>query len=579
MNLVNSLLWWGYVDLDLILIGCSDSFVVTSLITPAVIYLIKNYFNLEEMNRQLKKEIADRILAEEALRKSEMQYHALVETTNTGFVIVDGEGKVLDANTEYVRLTGNAELGEIIGKSVLEWTSPADREKNADAVRRCREEGHVRNLELDYVDSQGRTIPIEIHATLVERDGAMRIFAICRDITDRRTAQEESHRLRERLNRSEKMEALGHLAGGVAHDLNNVLGVSMGYSELMKEMVPEGSELRSYVNNIFYSTEKGAAIIQDLLTLARRGVTVSAVVDLGATVSNVLRSPEFDRLKNHHPAVSFREEIETDLLYIMGSPVHLEKSIFNLLSNAAEAINGKGEVVLRMENRYLDNPLQGYDAVKEGDYVVLSISDNGGGIGPDDINKIFEPFYTKKKMGRSGTGLGLAIVWGTVKDHEGYIDVQSAVGEGTCFTLFFPVTREKPAIDHQEIPVEQFMGRGESVLVVDDVQGQRQVATIMLQRLGYRVHAVAGGEEAIEYLKGNKADILVLDMIMEPGIDGLETFRRVREIKPGQKAIIVSGFSETDRVREAQALGAGSYVRKPYIMEKIGLAIRKELDS
>ena len=196
-----------------------------------------------------------------------------------------------------------------------------------------------------------------------------------------------------------------------------------------------------------------------------------------------------------------------------------------------------------------------------------------------DIGKIFEPFYTKKVMGRSGTGLGLAVVWGTVKDHDGYIDVQSEEGKGSTFTLYFPVTREESVSDQKVVSPESYMGRGESILVVDDVKEQRELATTMLSSLGYRVSAVSGGEEALAYLKTNKVDLMVLDMIMDPGMDGLETYQRVLEINPKQKAIIVSGFSETDRVKKAQELGAGAYVRKPYIREKIGLAIKRELDK
>ena len=227
----------------------------------------------------------------------------------------------------------------------------------------------------------------------------------------------------------------------------------------------------------------------------------------------------------------------------------------------------------------MTKPLRGYDEVKEGDYAVLTVSDTGMGIPAENREKIFEPFYTKKTMGRSGTGLGLAIVWGTVKDHNGYIDLQTEVGKGTTFTLYFPVTREELIAQQQKVPLERYMGKGESVLVVDDIAEQtgycRQIAYTAWD---ISVHVVSSGEEAVEYLKGNKADILVLDMIMAPGIDGLETYQRVLEINPKQKAIIVSGFSETERVRKAQKLGAGAYVKKPYVMEKIGVAIRDELN-
>jgi CheY-like chemotaxis protein len=251
----------------------------------------------------------------------------------------------------------------------------------------------------------------------------------------------------------------------------------------------------------------------------------------------------------------------------------------NLLSNAAEAITDHGEVTILTENRYLDKPMTGYDHIQEGDYVVLRVSDNGKGIRGGDMGKIFEPFYTKKVMGRSGTGLGLAVVWGTVKDHGGYIDVQSEEGKGSAFTLYFPVTREERVSDQKEVSPESYRGRGESILVVDDVKEQRELATAMLNNLGYRVSAVSSGEEAVAYLKTHRIDLMVLDMIMDPGMDGLETYQKVLEINPKQKAIIVSGFSETDRVKKAQELGAGAYVRKPYIQEKIGLAITRELDK
>lgn len=237
-----------------------------------------------------------------------------------------------------------------------------------------------------------------------------------------------------------------------------------------------------------------------------------------------------------------------------------------------------GKISIRTENCYLDAPIHGYDCVQEGEYVVLTVSDNGEGIAPADLDKIFEPFFTKKAMGRSGTGLGLTVVWGTVKDHNGYIDVKTQKGEGTSFVLYFPVTRDEISKPREASAVAAFAGKGESILVIDDVQEQRELAAAMLGAIGYNVSSVSSGEDAFTYITGNRVDLIVLDMIMAPGIDGLETYRRILEINPKQKAIIVSGFAETGRVKKAQHLGAGTYVRKPYILEKIGLAVRKELD-
>jgi CheY-like chemotaxis protein len=237
-----------------------------------------------------------------------------------------------------------------------------------------------------------------------------------------------------------------------------------------------------------------------------------------------------------------------------------------------------GVVTIKTVNQYLDKPIHGYDKVREGDYVVLSVSDTGEGIPAADLKRIFEPFYTKKVMGRSGTGLGLAVVWGTVTDHDGYINVQSEEGKGSIFTLYFPVTREDISAEAVAVVVSEYTGSGESILIVDDVKEQRDLAAEMLRKLNYNVTSVSSGEAAVAYLKEHHVDLMVLDMIMDPGMDGLDTYRSILEIHPKQKAIIVSGFSESDRLKTAQALGAGTYVRKPYVIERLGLAVQKELD-
>jgi len=251
--------------------------------------------------------------------------------------------------------------------------------------------------------------------------------------------------------------------------------------------------------------------------------------------------------------------------------------VMNLISNAAEAMPLGGKISISTENRFVEQPIMGYDRIEQGEYIVLEISDTGIGISPDDLEKIFEPFYTRKTMGRSGTGLGMAVVWGTVKDLNGYIDVKSTVGEGTTFTLYFPVTKEKTARDNSISSLQDYMGKGETILVIDDVEEQREIASGMLQKLGYSVSLASSGEEAVEFMKDNSADLLVLDMIMAPGIDGLETYKRIHKLHPGQKAIVASGFSETDRVRETQSLGAGPYLKKPYTLDKIGSAVKAEL--
>ncbi|HOW56669.1 MAG TPA: ATP-binding protein, partial [Smithellaceae bacterium] len=316
-----------------------------------------------------------------------------------------------------------------------------------------------------------------------------------------------------------------------------------------------------------------------LLTLARRGVLTRKVINLNSVIIDYMKLPEFEKLGLLYPDVQINTLLDDGLLNIMGSPVHLSKTLMNLVVNAIESMPKGGMVTIRTCNKYLDKPVRGYDDFSEGDYVVLSVTDTGEGIPAQDLLRIFEPFYTKKVMGRSGTGLGLSVVWGTVKDHNGYIDVQSVQGKGTVFTLYFPVTRKDISVNQTPVTAAEYTGRGESILVVDDMQGQRDLACSMLTKLNYNATSAASGEEAIAWLKNNKADIIILDMIMDPGMDGLDTYRKILEIHPQQKAIIVSGFSETERVNRAQELGAGAYIKKPYVLESLGLAVRKELDN
>ena len=200
------------------------------------------------------------------------------------------------------------------------------------------------------------------------------------------------------------MEALGQLAGGVAHDLNNVLGILSGYSELLLMEIPEGHRSRGHAEKILQSTEKGAAIIQDLLTLARRGVTASDVINLNSVVSGFLKTPVFEKMKDYHPRVTFRTECDKNLLNIKGSSVHLEKTLMNLVSNAAESISGKGEVTIRTESRYLDKPIRGYDEVKEGDYAVLTVSDTGWAFLPRTERRYSSRFIRKRRWAGAGPG-------------------------------------------------------------------------------------------------------------------------------------------------------------------------------
>jgi PAS domain S-box-containing protein len=520
-------------------------------------------------------DITSRKRAEESLRATEAKYRSLASSVDSMY-LVDRNCRYLFMN-EVCRLRFDVPLEDIIGKRYDDFHSDENSKEFAKTVKEVFETG--KPIHLEHQSERDQCYFIRTFSPVMDQEGKS-IFAVTissKNITDRRQIEEERKVLQERLNRAEKMEALGTLAGGVAHDLNNVLGIVVGYAEMLL-MDVDSRSIRPQLVSIMTGGQRAAAIVDDLLTLARRGVPNRQILNLNKIIADCQQSPEFEKLYSYHPAVKIKTDLEPDLLNISGSSVHLGKTLFNLISNANEAMQKGGTVTIKTTNQYLDKPIQGYDEVREGDYVVLSVSDTGEGIPAADLKRIFEPFYTKKVMGRSGTGLGLAVVWGTVKDHHGYINVESEEGKGSTFTLYFPVTREDITAESVTIAISEYMGQGESILVVDDIKEQRDLAAGMLGKLNYSVTCVSGGEEAIDYLKEHKADLMVLDMIMDPGKDGLDTYRSVLEIHPQQKAIIVSGFSETDRVKAAQAFGAGAYVRKPYVIEKLGLAVRNELD-
>lgn len=395
-----------------------------------------------------------------------------------------------------------------------------------------------------------------------------------REIAERKRAEEARHELEDRLARAEKMEALGLLAGGVAHDLNNVLSGIVSYPDMLLMGLPDGSPLKKPIQIIRDSGQKAAAIVQDLLTLARRGVVNMQPTDLNKEIVEYLDSPEHARILERHDGVTLVLDLEDGLFPVNASPIHLRKTVMNLVINAMEAMPEGGTIRISTRNIFVDKPIEGYDTVNPGDYVVLAIEDTGVGIDPKDIHRIFEPFYSKKVMGRSGTGLGMAVVWGTVQDHGGYITVRSRPSQGTCFELFFPACRQDMELPTDTMKHVDYTGNGELIVVVDDLEQQRQIATDILTRLGYTALSCPSGEDAVEFLKANKADCVLLDMIMEPGMDGLDTYRRIIEIHPGQKAIIASGYAENERVEEAIRLGVSFFIKKPYTIENLALAIK-----
>ena len=526
------------------------------------------------------RDITDRKRTEETFRESEERFRLAFDNANIGVCLVSTEGKLLQVNTQMCNIFGYRKE-EFERMTINDLAHPEDKNISPTFIKKALT-AEVKDsvFEKRYYHKKGHIVFGQVSSSLVRDAQGAPLYFISHvlDITDRKREEEERRNLETKLQRAQKMEAIGLMAGGVAHDLNNMLSAFVTLPELILMEIPEENQkLRMEIQMIMNSGQRTAAIVDDLLTVTR-GVTMAQdTLNLNHVVQEYMRSPEFEKLRKFHPGIEVVTELADDLLPIRGSRVHLMKALMNLVSNASEAFRSSdsGVVSVSTQNRYVDASLQGYEKVNIGEYAVLVVKDNGLGISPEDTERIFEPFYSKKVMGRSGTGLGLSVVWNTVTGHDGYIHVESG-GGGTVFELFFPITRESVSEREKPLDLKQYQGRGEKVLVVDDELNQRVIAVDLLRKLGYRANAVSGGQEALEFLKEQAVDILLLDMVM-PGMDGCDTFSRIVRLKPGQKAVIASGFSLSDRVKKAQELGAGAYIRKPYSIEKLGLAIKTEL--
>lgn len=511
----------------------------------------------------------ERLALEIELKEEKEKYQTLVENANDAtFIVQDGLLKFVNPRT--VALSGYSweYLQDVPFANLIH---PDDRDLVLrNYIQRLKGEKLAMPYAFRIFNRKKEAVWIQVNGARIAWEGKPAVLGCARDIS-------RMKELEEKLDRAKKMELIGTMAGGVAHDLNNILSGLVSYPELLLMQISPDSPLKEPISFMHDAGLKAAEIVQDLLTLTRRGISVENSIHLNHVIHDYFISAEHQRLEKTYPHIRFKVYPENDLLNIIGSASHISKIIMNLVMNAAEAIKGNGTVTVESFNRYLDMPLRGCDHILEGEYVVLRVTDNGAGIPKKDLNKIFEPFYTKKQMGRSGSGLGLCVVWNCVKDHNGYIDVTSKINKGSTFELYFPATRKETDPEPDSLRIDDYKGNKETILVIDDVHEQRRIARDSLKMLGYKPFTVPSGERALLFLKKRPVDLIILDMKMEPGMDGLDTYRRILKLHPNQKAVIASGFSENDRVREALKLGAGRYIKKPYTIRKLAHAIKEEL--
>ncbi len=540
-------------------------FILTLVLAFVLIFLLAHQIAVKK----------EEVIAKNQIQRQHDLLESLLKHIPLGIGVWDKEKNNLSLNASFIKITGYDQTDL---PSLHKWPELAypDLVYRQEARENWTTTGkNSSTCEYRVTCKNGMVKDIEFQAVYLPDS---RVITTLTDVSERKSNEKILQESRRMEARAKKMESLGLLAGGVAHDLNNILSGIVSYPELILYELPEGHKMRRPIEIMRESGLRASAIVQDLLTVARGVAIEKEPLNINVIIEEYLDSPEFRLIQQFHPSVAIETRLAANLSNLMGSRVHIRKILMNLVSNGFEAIENSGCVAISTSNITLDVPLQGLTDIEVGDYVTLSVSDQGGGISEEDLENIFEPFYSKKVMGRSGTGLGLSVVWNVVEDHHGHISVATS-SEGTQLTLYFPMTTKMEQQPQPMTDLSKFRGKGESILIVDDVSTQRFITTSIVERLGYSVESVSSGEAAIEFLENQPVDLILLDMIMNPGITGRQTYEKITEMYPGQKAIITSGFAETEDVKETLRLGAGRFLRKPLVINELALAMQNELCS
>jgi PAS domain S-box-containing protein len=503
---------------------------------------------------------------EEALRRSEARYRSLILSAAYGIYRCTVEGKFLDVNPALINMLGYASVDEVL---VLD--PQRDVFLNPHELERLKEEysrtGALHGVEVQWTCKDGRVITVRLSGRAVNGgdEAADELEVIAEDITDRR-------QLEEQLRQSQKMEAVGRLAGGVAHDFNNLLMVINGYTEVLLEQVKPDSPHHQRVQSIQQAADRAATLTRQLLAFSRKQLMQLKVVDVNAVIGDM------ERLLR--PLIGENIELVTRLSAEAGrtraDAGQLEQVIMNLVVNAKDAMPEGGRITIQSADANVRANFREHRFVQPGKYVVISIRDTGHGMDKDTLSRIFEPFFTTKEKGK-GTGLGLSTVYGIVKQSGGYVFADSEVGDGTTFYIYLPRVDDQAAtVSAAKSPENQKRG-SETVLLVEDEDSVRELVRETLLSRGYKVLEAENGEAGLKVAEAypEKIDILVTDVVM-PGIGGRELARRLVQIRPGLKVLYLSGYTEDAIVQGTPEPGT-AFLQKPFTLQRLAGKIREIL--
>ncbi len=507
------------------------------------------------------------------LDESNIRFKTLAEAAWEG-IAIHQNGRLIEANEQFFNLFGFSRE-EFEADGFLERIISVEDHKIL--IQTLNENSNLNNFEFTGFRKDKSTFQIEAKSNTLDYFGRKAHVLIMRDISERIKAEEEKLSLQKKLATASKFNALGMMAGSVAHDLNNILTAIVSYPGFLLMQMNESDRYYKEIKKIQDAGMRAAAVVDDLVSIARGGTSKTTVSNLNDIILNHLESIEYSERLLRFPDVVVQTDLQENLCLIECSSSHINKILLNLIGNALEAVQRKGTVLLTTRNCRLSHRIENkYATLAPGRYVKLTVADNGLGINPKDLDNIFNPFFTTKKSGRSGTGLGLTIVWNIVRDHNGWIEAKNT-DDGALFEVYLPTTDKQPPRCAQSKLKGLNIGQGEMILLVDDEWEQNLILQQMLDVLGYKTHSVASGEEGIEYIRRQSVDLILLDMIMGDGLNGRETYEKILRVRPEQKAIIISGYLDKEEVKKAKDLGISIFLEKPVTLPAMSQAIRQTL--
>jgi PAS domain S-box-containing protein len=511
-----------------------------------------------------------RCAAEEELKESEGRYRAIFETAVDAIIVSNQHGIIEEFSKAAERMTGYL-AAEVTGRN-MRVLLPENLRQEHDRYT-ARYLWTVRELEVCRKD--GTLFPAHLSIAEWWAGGHRHFTGILRDLTVQRQEQLERTKLEAQLHQAQKMEAIGNLTGGMAHDFNNMLGVIIGNIDLLRDLRKDDADVDELTREALDAAYRGADLTRRLLAFARQQPLRPQRVDVNDLVSGITRL--LSRTLGEDIEISL--DLSAELWPIVVDPAQLEASLTNLATNARDAMPNGGRLIVVTSNRYLDADYAAqHSEVVPGAYVVIEVSDTGSGMTQEVINRIFEPFFSTKARDK-GTGLGLSMVFGFIKQSGGHISVYSEPGIGTNFRLFLPRMTEDVSTVEESSAVPLVHGRGETVLVVEDNAALRRVVMRQLGELGYRVLDAENAAAGLQVMEKESIDLLLTDVVMPGGTDGRELARRARQRWPSLKVVFTSGFSEARLNGNASPLSSCTpLLNKPYRKEELASAAREALD-